>query len=133
MAREIEAWENDGGRAAPASISAGAASMSGTRNQVEWAERIKRQVNAEFDRVAASFRSIAGKQSGEKLADTEAILAILEEKRAEVMNREQAGYFIHDWQEITDQVRRMISRDARYQEIKRSRAARRNKGSTPVL
>jgi hypothetical protein len=38
-------------------------------------------------------------------SDTEAIIAILEDKRAEVMSREEAGYFVHDWQEISDQVR----------------------------
>ena len=41
------------------------------------------------------------------LIDTEAIIAILEEKRAEVMRREQAGYFIRYWQEISGQVRQM--------------------------
>ena len=99
--------------------------MSGTASQVEWAERIKCQVNAEFDRVARSFRSVAGKQNDDKRAETEAIIAILEEKRAEVMGREQAGYFIHDWQEISDQVRQMIFQDARYQAIKSNRMARR--------
>src|SRR6266545_4970801 len=121
---DIEAWEGEGG-AAPALLGAGAISMSGTANQVEWAERIKRQVNDEFDRVARSFRSVAGKQSNAARADTEAIIAILEEKRAEVMRREQAGYFIHDWQEINDQVRQMIFQDARYQAIKSNRPARR--------
>ena len=52
------------------------------------------------------------------------VIAILEEKRAEVMSREQAGYFIHDWQEISDQVRQMILHDDRYQAIKSNRAAR---------
>ncbi len=60
----------------------------------------KRLVNDEFDRVAAAFRSIAAKQQDQQRTNTEAILAILEEKRAEVMSREQAGYFIHDWQEM---------------------------------
>ncbi len=92
--------------------------MSGSPDQVEWAERIRRQVNADFDRVAASFRSIARKQSEGKRAATEAIIAILEEKRTEVMSREQAGYFIRDWQEMGDQVRRMILSDVRYQAIK---------------
>jgi chaperonin GroES len=95
--------------------------MTGTPNQVEWAERIKRQVHADFDRVAASFRSVAHKQSSRKRADTEAILGILEEKRAEVLGREQAGYFIHGWQEIGDQVRQLIFRDPRYQAIKSRR------------
>ena len=124
LTRDIETWESEGG-AVPDSPGASATSMSGTAAQVEWAERIKRQVSAEFDRVAASFRSVAGKQGDDKRADTEAIIAILEEKRAEVMSREQAGYFIHDWQEISDQVRQMIFHDARYQAIKSKAAARR--------
>ncbi|MCE5311394.1 MAG: hypothetical protein LLG20_27470 [Acidobacteriales bacterium] len=125
MNRALEAWEGEGGAAAPAPLGVSTASMSGTPAQVEWAERIKRQVNVEFDSVAASFRSVAGKQSGGKRTDTEAIIAILEDKRAEVMSREQAGYFIHDWQEIRDQVRQIIFHDARYQAIKSRRAARR--------
>lgn len=124
MATDIGAWEDEGG-AAPALAGMPAVSMSGTVSQVEWAERIKLRVNAEFDRVAASFRSVAGKQDDDKRADTEAIIAILESKRVEVMNRDQAGYFIHDWQEISDQVRQMIFRDIRYMAIKRDRPARR--------
>jgi hypothetical protein len=88
--------------------------MTGTPSQIEWAERIKPQVSAEFDRVAAAFQTVAGNQSEPGRARTQAILAILEEKRAEVMAREQAGYFIHDWQELTDQVRKMIAQDSRY-------------------
>jgi hypothetical protein len=97
------------------------AALSGTASQVEWAERIKLQVNAEFDRVAASFRSVASKQNNGKRADTEWILAILEDKRSEVMCKENAGYFIRDWQEISDQVRQMIFLDPRYQAIKNNR------------
>ena len=37
--------------------------MSGTANQVEWAERIRCRVNDEFDRVARAFRSVAAKQN----------------------------------------------------------------------
>jgi hypothetical protein len=124
MAPDIETWEGEGG-SATAPTSASAPSMGGTACQVEWAERIKRQVNDEFDRVARSFRSVALKQSDAERADTEAILVILEHKRAEVMSRTQAGYFIHDWQEISDQVRLMIFHDARYQAIKARKVARR--------
>ena len=120
---DIDAWEGEGG-ATRAPLSVSAASMSGTATQVERAERIKRQVNAEFDRVAASFRSVAGKQGDDKRADTEAIIAVLEDKRAEVMSRKDAGYFIHDWQDIGDQVRQLIFHDSRYQAIKRNRVAR---------
>jgi hypothetical protein len=97
--------------------------MTGTASQIEWARRIKRQVNDEFDRVGALLRSVARKQSKAKRAETEAVIGILEDKRAEVMSKQQAGYFIHDWQEIGDQVRQMIFRDARYQAIKSNREA----------
>jgi hypothetical protein len=95
--------------------------MTGTPNQVEWAERIKLQVNADFDRIAAAFQSVAGRQDEGKRADTEAILEIFEDKRAEVMSREQAGYFMHEWQETGDRVRQLIYRDPRYQAIKSKR------------
>jgi hypothetical protein len=124
LKRVIAAWENEGG-AVLARPGIPVVRLTGTAAQVEWAERIKRQVNEEFDRVARSFRKVAAKQSDAARADTEAIIAILEEKRAEVMRREEAGYFIHDWQEISDQVRQMIFQDARYQAIKSNRPARR--------
>ena len=122
-AQDIDAWEEDGGATLPAP-GVRAISMSGTANQVEWAGRIKHLVNDEFDRVARSFRSVASRQSDPARADIGAIIAILEEKRAEVMSREQAGYFIHDWQEIGDQVRQMIFHDVRYQAIRRNRVGR---------
>jgi hypothetical protein len=71
--KDVETWESEGG-AVPASLRVSTTSMSGTPNQVEWAERIKRRVDDEFDRVARSFRSVAGRQSEAKRAETEAIL-----------------------------------------------------------
>lgn len=121
--RESEAWEGEGGATRP--LTGDFADLtSGTVAQMEWGERIRRQVDAKFERVAATFQSIAAKQSDEKRAETEAIIAIVEEKRAEVTGRVEAGYFIHDWQEITDQVRRMIFDDPRFQAIRSNRAAR---------
>lgn len=92
--------------------------LSGSASQIEWAESIRVRVNDEFDRVATAFGSIAQRQDAGKRSDTEAIIAILEDKRAEVLNRDRAGYFIQNWQEIRDQVRQMISQDPRYQAIK---------------
>ena len=99
--------------------------MTGTVNQIEWALRIKEQVSAEFDRVAKALKSVADKQTDHDREDTLAIIAILEEKRAQVMSNTRAGYFIHDWQELSDQVRQMIVRDPRYLVIKTEKAARR--------
>ena len=88
--------------------------MTGTANQLEWAEQIKVDVNADFDRVSKALASAAGKQSEPDRTDTLAVIAILEEKRAEVMRNDQASYFIRDWQELRDQVRRLITEDAHY-------------------
>jgi len=92
--------------------------MTGTAVQIEWAERIRTQVSEEFDSVARTLRSVALRQGRVKRAGTEAIIAILEEKRAAVMARQQAGYFIREWQEIDDQVRKLIADDVRVQAIK---------------
>ena len=92
----ISAWEDEGEAVTPNPESS-ARSLTGTESQVEWAERIRRLVNDEFDRVAKSFRSVADAQSIAKRTRTEAILAILEDKRRGVMSRTEAGYFIRDW------------------------------------
>src|SRR5437870_10721599 len=89
--------------------------MLGTVNQIAWAEEIKVKVDAEFDRVRKALESTATKHSTGNL---QTIIRILEEKRCEVMGNEQAGYFIHDWQELADQVRRLIVADSRYKAIK---------------
>ena len=117
-------WENEGGSPlGPAGLEFSDRPLSGSPSQIEWAKAIRARVNDEFDRVATSFRSIAHRQTASKRSDTEAILAILEDKRIEVLSRERAGYFIHDWQEISDQVRQMISKDLRYQATKAEKAA----------
>ena len=104
--------------------------MTCTPNQIEWAARIKVCANAEFDRVAAAFQSVASGQQGQDRIDTCAIIAILEDKRVEVMGNEDPRYFIRDWQELNDQVRRMLAADPRYQAIRATRQAR--PGSEPL-
>lgn len=93
-------------------LSASAPDLVGTTNQVAWAEHIRASVSAEFDRVASAL---------EARADTQAVIAILEEKRAEVMARADAGYFIQEWRELRDQVRLMITHDVRYKAIQAKR------------
>jgi hypothetical protein len=99
--------------------------LTGTPAQVEWAERIRLTVAREFDRVAKVFQAQVGIQTGQKQAETRTIIAILEQKRAETMAIRTAGYFIREWQELSDQVRRMIADDPRYQTIRDQRAVRR--------
>ncbi len=95
--------------------------MTGTPSQIEWAEQIKRQVNADFDRVANAFKESADRQPNQDRLDIDAIIAVLEQKRLEVMARNEAGYFIRDWQELSDQVRRLIGCDPAYQAIRARR------------
>jgi hypothetical protein len=94
------------------------AKPTGTVNQIEWAERIRTQVNVEFDRVASALEAAARRQLEPDRSNTRAMIAILEDKRAEVMANQKAGYFIHDWQELRDQVRQLIKSDPRYKAIK---------------
>ena len=98
--------------------------MTGTASQIEWAERIRPQVNSEFDRVAKAFAETAARQDESARAETFAILEILEEKRAAVMANQSAGYFLREWQELRDQVRQLIASDARFEIIRASREAR---------
>jgi len=103
--------------------------MTGTPSQIELAEQIRPRVEAEFHRVAEALRSTSLRQSDLDRRDTFALMAILEEKREETLTNDHAGYFICNWQEMTDQVRRLIAADARFQTIRASRELRRRSDS----
>lgn len=98
--------------------------MTGTLKEIAWAVQIKSQVEAEFDRVRKVLEYAMTRQSPRDVIDIEAIIRILEDKRTEVMDNEQAGYFIHNWQELGNRVSRMIVEDPRYQAIKANQTAR---------
>jgi len=117
MNERFSVWEGEGGSVNETSGEA----MTGTVNQIEWAKQVRTQVNAEFDRVITALEAAATKQSGQERMDTQTIIAIVEEKRTEVMQHQEAGYFIRDWQELRDQVRQLIMKDDRYKAIKTSK------------
>lgn len=102
----------------------GGTAWLGTPSQIEWAEQIKPRVRAEFDQVAGTLEVVARRQSARDRLDTRAMIAILEEKRSEVLGRNEAGYFIKNWQEITDQVQRLVRDDPRFAAIRLAKAAR---------
>jgi hypothetical protein len=103
--------------------------MTGTASQIELAEQIRPRVEAEFQRVAGVLRSTSLEQSLPDRGDTLAVIAILEEKREETLSNDRAGYFICNWQEMTDQVRQMIAADSRFQAIRAGRELRRRNDS----
>lgn len=102
----------------------------GTASQIEWAEKIKPLVSAEFDRVAETLEAVARRQPITDRLETRAVIAILQEKRLEVLGRNEAGYFIKNWQELTGQVQRLIRGDSRFAAIRQAKAARRE---TPAI
>jgi hypothetical protein len=99
--------------------------MTGTECQLQLADQIRQRVAQEFDRVASAFRLAAEKQPEVDRAETSGMIAILEDKRAEVMANHEAGYFISQWQELDGRVRQMIAQDPRFAAIKAGREARR--------
>ena len=117
-------WESEGGAPAQSAPAGVTSPLTGTVNQIDWAERIRERVGQDFDRVENAMKSVASKQGERDRTDTQALIAILHEKRSEVMSRTQAGYFIHDWQEPGNQVRELIIKDPRHDVIKTSQAAR---------
>jgi hypothetical protein len=98
--------------------------MNGSVDQIKKAERIKERINAEFDRLAQALQTSAAKQTGRDQMDTEAVIVILEEKRAEVMAKGQADYFINNWRETDRAVRELIVQDSRYRDINTRKALR---------
>lgn len=96
--------------------------MTGTPNQIEWADQIKVSVAAEFDRVASALHTVAGRQSGRDLLDTNTAIGILEEIRKTVLARDEAGYFIRHWQDLDGQVREMIALDPRHKAMRAARS-----------
>jgi hypothetical protein len=121
MEKATATWEDEGGSPPSAAAERRNGPLYGTESQIEWAEAIRIRIDEEFDRMSSSFRSLAGKQSGLKRANTEAIIAMIEEKREEVLAIDQAGSWIRDWREPGDRVRRMILDDPRYLAIRASR------------
>ena len=121
-------WESEGGATIRLDVPSIAAKtiLAGTPNQIELAEQIKDRVHKEFDRVGMVLKSVAAKQMSGEQIDTLELVAILEEKRHDVMENVRAGYFIHDWQELRDQVREMIVKDPRHGEIMSRQAARKH-------
>ena len=96
--------------------------LIGSEAQTEWAGRIRACVDSEFDRVVAAFQVVANEQDAAGRASTAAIIAIAEDIRNTVMRNQQAGYFIHNWQDLSDQVRKMIFADPRYQALRKTKS-----------
>jgi hypothetical protein len=79
----------EGGAPAPSEVdfrlvpptNAATNALTGTAHQIEWAEQIKERVSQDFDRVANAMKSVAAKQVERGRTDTQALIAILEDKR----------------------------------------------------
>jgi hypothetical protein len=101
----------------------------GTASQIQWAKQIEPRVRAEFDRVSGTLEAVARRQTLQDREDTRAMIVILEDKRLEVLDRNEAGYFIKNWRELTDQVQCLILADPRFTVIRAGKAARRKRSA----
>ena len=60
MQERISEWEGEGGSLNETPEKG----LTGTVNQIEWAQQIKTQVNAESDRIKTALEATAAKQAG---------------------------------------------------------------------
>jgi hypothetical protein len=97
--------------------------LTGAANQIEWDERIRRNVMVEFDRVAKALLLTAETRTGRRQRNAQLALTILSDKRADVLANDRAGYYIQAWRESDGKVRQMITEDPRYALIRESRVA----------
>ena len=74
------------------------------------------------DPVAKALKASVGMLAEQDRMDTHGVIVGLEKKCTEVRTKDQAGYFIHVWRELRDQLRKIIGKDSRYQAIKAKRA-----------
>lgn len=95
--------------------------MNAAPNHPERTADLKARVNAEFDRVAQSFHAAAQHQSGRERQDTAALLEILEEHRAAVLANTDLGYFLDNWSNPHEQVRRLLATDPRVVALRAAR------------
>ena len=99
--------------------------MTGTPNQIQLATLIKIKIAADFDRVEKALRETANGQPENFQSETKALIAILNEKRTQVLQNDRAGEFIRDWQELSGKVAQLVTKDPRYQAIRTQRDNRR--------
>jgi len=105
-------------------LSSAACALTGSEAQIEWAERIRVQAAAEFDRFERAFLEVSRRQSPVDRQDTEAIILIVRSYRDQVMKNPSAGYFIRDWQDIGQQIRNMLAANEDCRTIKLLREQR---------
>jgi hypothetical protein len=100
----IDTWEDEGGLPCEPS----APKLGGAELHIRWAEPIEVCANARFN-VKNALESLARKQNAGDRINTQAALAIPENKPVGITAADEAGYLIHEWQALRDQARRMIT------------------------
>ncbi len=98
-----------------------------------WVRQLRIRINSEFDDVAAALQLVASRQQSKRRLETEAIVAILEDKRLEVMAMADKPELLYEWHHVGDQVRRLLFEDPRYKKIRLSRGTSRQRAKAAVL
>jgi hypothetical protein len=109
------------------SVNAGGASLpalNGLASEILWADRIRIQIGASFDRLAASIEAGTNRYRGLEPAEVSTLLGVLEEHRGKVLSHPDAQHFLDRWQDPVDRVQRLIHSDDRWKSIVEARSVR---------
>lgn len=106
--------------------------LTGDPTQISWATRIRAEVSLSFDRVIIAIQTGTNKYKGLEPSETEKLLFLVEEHRADVLGVPEAQYFLDHWQDPVDRVQRLIHGDARWRVIIEAKAARNPRHDAPV-
>ena len=98
--------------------------LTGLASQISWANQIRSQVNASFDRVLSSIQAGINRYKSLEADETATLLDLVEEHRVKVLGVADAQYFLDHWQDPVDRVQRLIHADDRWKLIVEARAAR---------
>jgi hypothetical protein len=98
--------------------------LNGLPSQVIWANQIREQISASFERLVMAVASGVNRYKGLEPEETSALLDIVEEHRLRVLSVPDAQYFLDHWQDPVDRVQRLIHNDERWKSIVEARSVR---------
>lgn len=98
--------------------------LNGLASQVIWANQIREQISAGFERLVISIASGVNRYKGLEAAETTTLLDVVEEHRLRVLSVTDAQYFLDHWQDPVDRVQRLVHGDERWKAIVEARAGR---------
>lgn len=98
--------------------------LIGHTSQIAWANQIRSQISASFDRLVIAIESGNNRYRGLDAAEITALLEMVETHRAAILSIPDAQHFLDHWQDPVDRVQRLIHGDERWKGIMEARSLR---------